>query len=275
MAGKAGLAAELARVERAYKEDGQFAILHDLTNCLRIGDVTVFGNDGSAETIEIKSDPARRRPTQRRRIRAAELALDGGPLPGTDRKARLYDLDVPFRAHLDLLRTSAERAARDGIFAARVRGQRALLVTDIYGCNAQDWTEDEYGERLDRQFSATPRRGGLDTGREWDVSATSLDSVSRDPQRVPFAAYPLHRGACARLIGDLAVFTVTTSGPALAESLCEVGFEDEWVRPPRAGDLTAGEVVMELRTTASGPIYGDLRMEIKRTLQMRRSALDR
>jgi hypothetical protein len=84
MAGWAGLAAGLARVERAYKVDGQFAILHDLTNCLRIGDVTVFGNDGLAETIEIKSGSARSSPAQRRRIRAAELTLGRGPLPGPD-----------------------------------------------------------------------------------------------------------------------------------------------------------------------------------------------
>ena len=276
MAGKTGLAAELARVEQAWKGDGQFAILHDLTNCLRIGDVTVFGNDGSFETIEIKSDAERRVPAQRRRIRAADQALrTGGPLPGKDRRARLYDLDIPFRAHLDLLRTGTERAAQDGIFAARVPGERALLVTDLYGCNAQGWTEAEYQKRLDRRFAAARRRAGLGADRTWSVSATSLDSVSRDPQRVPFAAYPLHPVACARLIGDLAVFTVETSGPALADLLCEAGLDAEWVRPPGAGDLVPGEVVMELRTTASGPTFGGLCMELKRTLQMRRSALDR
>ena len=74
MAGKKGLDAELERVEQAWKEDGQFAILHDLTNCLRIGDVTVFGDHGSPETIEIKSDPQRRSPAQRRRIQAAQDA---------------------------------------------------------------------------------------------------------------------------------------------------------------------------------------------------------
>jgi hypothetical protein len=42
-----------------------------LTNCLRIGDVTVFGNDGSSRTIEVKSDSQRRSPTQSRRIKVA------------------------------------------------------------------------------------------------------------------------------------------------------------------------------------------------------------
>ena len=70
MAGKKGLAAELARVEQAWQEDGRFAIMHDLTNCLRIGDITVFGDDGP-DTIEVKTHPQRRYSAQDRRIRAA------------------------------------------------------------------------------------------------------------------------------------------------------------------------------------------------------------
>jgi hypothetical protein len=41
LAGKAGAPAELDAVEQAYRQDGQFAILHDMTNCLRIGDVAM------------------------------------------------------------------------------------------------------------------------------------------------------------------------------------------------------------------------------------------
>ncbi len=133
-AGKAGAPAELDTVEQAYRRDGQFAILHDMTNCLRIGDVTVFRSDGSRETIEVKSSPQRSKSAQQRRIHAVNDALqNAAALPGKDRRARLFDVDVPFRTHLDLLALGTERAAREGIFAARVRGDRALLVTDIYG----------------------------------------------------------------------------------------------------------------------------------------------
>jgi hypothetical protein len=132
-ADKAGVSAELDAVEQAYRQDGQFAILHDMTNCLRIGDVTIFRNDGSRETIEVKSNPQRSKSAQQRRIRSANDALqNAAPLSGKDRRARLFDLDVPFKTHLDLLALGTERAAREGIFAARVRGDRALLVTDIY-----------------------------------------------------------------------------------------------------------------------------------------------
>jgi hypothetical protein len=77
-AGKAGAAAELDAVEQAYRQDGQFAILHDMTNCLRIGDMTIFRNDGSHETIEVKSSPQRSKSAQQRRIDAANDALRNG-----------------------------------------------------------------------------------------------------------------------------------------------------------------------------------------------------
>jgi hypothetical protein len=32
-------------------------ILHDMTNCLRIGDMTVIRNDGSRQTVEINAGP--------------------------------------------------------------------------------------------------------------------------------------------------------------------------------------------------------------------------
>jgi hypothetical protein len=275
--GKAGALAELEAVEEAYRQDGQFAILHDMTNCLRIGDVTVFRNDGSRETVEIKSDPMRRRSAQQRRINAANEALvNAAPLPGRDRRARLFDLDVQFKTHLDVLAIGTERAAREGIFAARIRGDRALLVSDIYGCSEQGWTAEEFADRLDSKFSGARRRAGLGPRQQSDVHATSMDSVSRDPQRVPFAAYPLHPVACARLFGDLAVFTVETSGAALANSLSNAGFQTRWVRPPQAvGDLAPGEVVMELTVIRGSQLLpGGLRAESTSTLQMRRAAID-
>ena len=274
-AGKAGRAAELARVEQAYREDGKFAILHDLTNCLRIGDVTIFDNDddGIFKTIEVKTNPRRTSPAQNRKVKAAAAAVGHNvPLPGDDRRARLYDLDLPYHARLDVLRLGTERAARDGIFTAKLPGARALLVTDIYGYSAGGWTGDEWPDAADRKFTPALHRA-------------SLDSVSRDPARVPFAAYPLHPVAYARIIGDYATFYVETSGPALADSLRRAGIDARWVLLParQYRELQPGEVVMEMttRTAAAVPQHitralgSGVTMELSRTLQMRRSELDK
>jgi hypothetical protein len=88
----------------------------------------------------------------------------------------------------------------------------------------------------------------------------------------------------ARIIGDLAAFFMVTNGQALAEMVRNAGIEARWVRPPAAGDLTPGEVVMEMVSRTSRPASpalerqmhrGPLRWENSRTLQMRRSELDR
>ena len=284
-AGKAGRAAELAHVEQAYR-DGKFAILHDLTNCLRIGDVTVFGNDGTVTTIEVKTNPRRTSPAQNRRVNAAAAAVAGNaPLPGTDPRARLYDIDLPYKTHLDVLRAGTERAAREGIFTAKLPGDRALIVTDLYGYTAHGWTDDKWPDAVNRKFTAALRRAGIGDDRQWHVLATSLDSVSRDPARVPFAAYPLHPVACARIIGDYAIFHVETSGPALAESLRRAGIDARWVLPPAPGprELQPGEVVMEMTASTVTPAPAHINRALgpgvtakfSRTLQMRRSELDR
>jgi hypothetical protein len=285
--GKTGRAAELARVEQAYREDGKFAILHDLTNCLRIGDVTIFGNDGTFKTIEVKTNPSRTSPAQNRRVKAAAAAAvgDNAPLPGKDRRARLYEIDLPYQARLDVLRLGTERAARDGIFTAKLPGARALLVTDIYGYTASNWTGDEWPDAADRKLTAALCRAGIGDDRQWHVVATSLDSVSRYPARIPFAAYPLHPVACARIIGDYSIFHVETSGPALADSLRRAGIDARWVLPTaqQYRELRPGEVVMEMITSTVTPApqyitrtFGSgVTAELSRTLQMRRSELDR
>jgi hypothetical protein len=283
MAGKLGLQAELAAIEEA-RAQGQFAIHHDLTNCLRIGDITVFSNDdGTATTREIKTNPAHQKTVQRQKLRAAQDALTGGPVPGQDRPTVLYDLDIPFRTHLDVLRTGTERAAKEGIFAARLPGDRVLVVADMFGCIARGWTQDEFAQRMDGKMRARLRGAGLTDDRRWHIHATSMDSVSRDPLRVPFATYPLPSVICARIIGDLTVFTVETSGPILAESLRRAGIDARWVREPRPGDLEPGEVVMEMVTRSSFPVAGEVGRMLHRAnvapeyvhgLQMRRSEID-
>ena len=74
MAGKLGLPAELALVEKVWKEDDQFALMHHLTNCLRIGDISVFTDEGPKQ-IEVKTNAKRHNSVQNRRIRAARNGL--------------------------------------------------------------------------------------------------------------------------------------------------------------------------------------------------------
>ncbi|MFE0087693.1 hypothetical protein [Streptomyces sp. NPDC058991] len=280
MYGKAGLQAELDRAERAFKEDGSFALLHDLTNCLRIGDITVWDGVHPPRTEEIKTNPKNRSGAQIRRINQARAAvLNGGPLPGDNASELLHDLDLPLRTHLDVLREASERAAADGIYVTAVPGSRVLSFVDQYGCVQQGLSSARFNERLEQTVGAVLQRSGIAAGREdHNIHATSMDSTARDPLRVPWGNYPLHSVACARLIGDYAVMTVETSGPDLTRLLQVAGLDARWVRPPGKTNLQQGEVVMEIQRQEelrAVALPGGLKMTPGWTLQMRRSELDR
>ncbi|MFJ2719795.1 hypothetical protein [Streptomyces sp. NPDC087437] len=279
MYGKAGLLAELDRVERAFKENGAFALLHDLTNCLRIGDVTVWDRAHPPRTEEIKTNPKARKSAQIRRINQARAAvLEGGPLPGERASETLHDLDLPLRTHLDVLRLALDRAATEGCYATAVPGSRALYVVDQLGCIQKGLPSPQFNERLQQAVNTALESAGIAAGREdHNAHFTSLESTARDPLRVPWANYPLHPVACARLIGDYASVIVETSGPALARLLQVAGLDAHWVLPPGKMSLKPGQVVMEIhqREQLRGLLPGALTMAPGWTLQMGRSELDR
>ena len=170
MAGKAGLSAELERVEAAW-ESGSFAILHDLTNCLRIGDVTVFGQDGPPVTEEIKLSPKRRDSAQLRRIQEAREAVwNGSVLPGDDPREKLYDLAIPFKTRLDLLRGATERAAAEGIAAAVVPGSRTLVVVDQFGCANAGVSDETFPTAFDERYDPVLRQAGIAGHRDLNIN---------------------------------------------------------------------------------------------------------
>jgi len=275
MGKNAGLGAEIEHVELAWRVDKKFALLHDLTNCLRIGDLTVFG-DGGPKTIEIKTSLNAKAGKQNKRINEAELAvLNLGPLPGGDGGERLHDLGMSFKTHLPLLADGMASAASEGIFAAKVPGGRALVVADMHGVARRGWTGDEFADRIERRRETVMRRSGLGAERGYIVAARTVDSVATDPTRVPFAVYPLHPVMCARLIGDLAFFDVLTDGLVLADLLNEAGILAEWVRPPKTEALVPGEALIRIKGQKRVPVRGTVVADLSRTLEVCRSELDK
>lgn len=257
LANKAGLVAERAAVERVWKEDRRFAILHDLTTCLRIGDITVFSED-TVCIREIKTNPRRHSRAQLDRIQAAVQALwQHKALPGGDPRAWLLALDTPYAAHLDLLRLALEKANDQGLSGVKLSGRRALLATDLYGIEKQGYNEAEYFERFERRRRATLRRVHAQDAMELHVIGLSLDNTARDPRHVPWGCYPLDPMTCARIIGDLAIVHVEMSGPAVAEELRSAGINARWVLPP-------GPQSFELHPVAMHIDHGTTTLEVNR-----------
>jgi hypothetical protein len=197
---KEGTVHEIQFAEQQWSENGRFALLHDVTDCLRIGDVTVFQDldDGEQEIYlyELKKNPHRRDSAQLVRTRlAAEALHTGGPLPGPD-KAALVETGVPYATHLSALSDAFARAHQDGLKTMRVPGQRGVLALDIVAAGHK-WGAEGAARQFHASYAALLRRTRL-TGQH--ICFGSGDSAARNTMAPPWGIYPLQPGQCAGLL---------------------------------------------------------------------------
>jgi hypothetical protein len=80
--GKIGLPYELGTIQHLWDEVGHFALHHDLTNCLRIADLTEFTGDGGALLREVKRTPHTEKAQLNRTEAAINALMHDGDLPG-------------------------------------------------------------------------------------------------------------------------------------------------------------------------------------------------
>jgi hypothetical protein len=127
MAGKSGLPHELG-ASAGMRAAGSFGLLHDLTNCLRIGDITEFRPDGSKFLYEIKSSPAAKTGPQRRRMKAAvEAVMTGGELPGRPGN-RIITPAIRCRTHIRSFVSVIAEAHTRGIAGISISNSRAMTA---------------------------------------------------------------------------------------------------------------------------------------------------
>lgn len=223
MAGKAGLAAERAYLTDAWR-DGRFTLLHDLTNCLRIGDVTVFDRDHIV-IDEIKTNPRRRSTAQQQRIvEAAESLRSSTPMPtGMVPVA----LDLPYKTHLAYVREILDLAHQRGVHSDKLPGGRAITAANILGGPLAD-TDELASARFVAAFDSVRRRARIAPPHQ--IILDSVDRVGRSAVTPPWAIYPLAPEMCASLIVDAAIFYVAMDAQRILSALVGVGLEAEWAQ---------------------------------------------
>jgi len=225
ISGKDGLDYELGRIETIWNESGHFALLHDLTNCLRMGDISEFTSDGGLLFHEVKKDPKYVNKEQIKRIQQAiDGITKGGKLPGHQADARITELTTPYRTDLKKLQDLLKLARRDGFKGIKLDDGRALMALSLpdtlrlYGSgDRQKIATDRYpAER-----AAVIRRAGIDHVAH-HLLGNSRDTAARAPYIAPWAIYPFSEEDCADLICDLIMFESILSVDHLAERLKEL-----------------------------------------------------
>ncbi len=249
---KAGLPNELGFVEAAWVERGRFALLHDVTNCIRIGDATEFTADGHAILHELKLKP-RTNPAQIARIRQAlEAIANGGNLPGDVPGIRFVQLRESYRTNLEQLADLAEIVRLHGCRGMKLLPGRALVGVSLRSASTR-WRENPQGaqEAIQSTRQRAIERAGIDRASH-HLTGVSTDTAARDPTLPPFSIYPLHPDDCAELICDLFVFEIIASVDALVDILARAGLAVTVALPNASDQMSPDQAVLHIAGPRAG-----------------------
>ena len=244
-----GLAAELDSVEYLWRTKGALAVLHDLTNCGRIGDLTIVAPGETFKIAEVKAsgslDPkqTRRMEDMRRFLRGLQKSVDGGYVrivapddasPHESVRWELNNWEYYARAVVDA-----------GVHALGwATGQNYLGIIAINVSHPM-WNEmatksssDEETERLQEQawepayqtIFQTIVTEKQDVVVLWDSS----EKYEEDLLGAPFSIYPLPPEFCAALACDYIKMIVHINITNYCRSLSNQGF-DVMAAPRLAG----------------------------------------
>jgi hypothetical protein len=244
MYGKEGLPSELERIQELWENDGHFALHHDLTNCLRIADLTEFTENGM-RLREIKRTPHTERAQMDRAQAAVDALMHGGELPGPCRSARLIQLREPYITNLAQLGELIQMAKERGCAGTALSQGRALLASSLPAC-LRRWGADhaEQGRVLTATRQQAIDQAGIATAMH-HIRGLSGDTASRSPIMAPWSIYPFSSEECAALICDLLIFETIVSGEALVTSIEQAGLHGELLLTP--ADIQVGDAMGVLR----------------------------
>jgi hypothetical protein len=234
---KQGLGYELGRIQELWEKDGNFALHHDLTNCIRIADLTEFTDDGGALLREIKAKPRTDKKQLERMQAAIDAIMRGGQLPGPRAGARLVKLTEPYVTNLGQLSDLIQLAKQYGCRGMKLTQGRALMASSLPAC-VRRWGADheEGGQVMEAARQRAIKRAGIEMAMH-HIKGYSGDTAARSEIMAPWAIYPFKPDECAALICDLLIFETTVSAEALIASLERAGLRGELLLEPADGRL--------------------------------------
>ena len=224
MVNKSGLEYELGEVVAIWKHEKRFALLHDLTNTLRIGDITKFSSEGP-QLIEVKKGRSGPSPDQRRRMQRAIDVINGGRLPMDEEMSReLWVSSVQFKTRLNRLSEAIALADRDGLSSTRVSDQWVVSCLSLGSARLPDWADDAIA-RWNALKTRTFAKARMGDSRHHLTGKGAVDRVGHSGALAPLGIYPFEPDRCARLICDYLSFETVLTWERLASSFATSGFE--------------------------------------------------
>jgi len=256
MFGKAGLNYELGEVETIWKREGVFALLHGVTNCLRIADLTRCEEDGRRLLVEVKRRATGPTVDQMRRIQHAINVIErGAPLRGErGQPSELFVSRQPFKTHLRQLKAALELADIYGVSSLRIGRQWVVNCVSLSGA---DFDSVEEGIEVSARARDRAYKKAELLKAKHHLQTLRPDTMGRMAGLAPFAVYPFSPNVCARLTCDLLTYSSVMGWDRLAEAFHAKGFRTECPLPDSNEPMTgSSEVLIATRGNMRVVIHG-------------------
>jgi hypothetical protein len=237
--GKVGFGCELRVLQDTWEKNGHFAILHDATNCLTVGDLTICSEmhapwvNATSHTCnperwviaEVKSIRGICKTRfSGRQLKRAQMAINAvvnnTPLVGEDGVPRTFFRSTKqYKTHLRQVATTLEDAWRTGHAVGQLRSHWVVSAR----APVQAWDSGTPWSTYAAKDDKALLKAGLNTVRDRFL-LTSADALRLAPGRAPFSIYPFRPAICAALICDYLAFVSMLGINALTDALLTAGF---------------------------------------------------
>lgn len=199
-----GLESELMELAKTFEVQEGIAILNDITNFLRVGDVTILKDDGTLEFVEVKSKRPRggaRFSRQKERLQQAVEFFSTGEMPFKDETLVIDEFDIKPENYLSNVLNLIRDAIRNGAAIGQIGEHLLVQCIDFRTEN------EEKIAIVDAKMESTLERWREDHL----VALLSLDKFKFGRAYAPYSVFPFPEDICIALMTGTLVLFVTVN----------------------------------------------------------------
>jgi len=199
------------------------AIYNDITNFLRVGDVTQIKEDGSIEIIEVKARKKRGRRITRQKERMSDLVqfFNTGYTDYDGKVVKIMNSSIKQKNYLSLLRDAIQKARHKGLESLLIGKHLIVEIVDLRKAKDADKCISYFESRhktVQEEWSKT---------KDFVHSSFFMDKMDYSKTCAPFSIYPFDIGTITDIIMGRLIIRVLFNFSELLRILKKSGWSIE------------------------------------------------
>jgi hypothetical protein len=205
-----GLISSIYEFSGIFLNQEQFAVLNDISNFIRVGDITVINKDGDIEFIEVKSSKKKgarkKNPRVRRQKKYMEELVEffnTGVGEYDGKKLKILDSKTRQVNHLNQLKESIQKA--------RTKGQSSELIGNYMVIHVIDYGKINNPKNIINYINSRHKsvKQKWDSKNDFCFVFNFSEKLIFSRNYVPISIFPFDVEICADiLMGKLAIFAI-------------------------------------------------------------------